>query len=64
MDFPARVSRTRGTSSSFISEVDCGLKFSADVPPEWIIDCEQVAEPSPPKDMVDDTGEGKRRPCA
>ena len=26
-------------------EVDCGLKFSADLPPEWIIDCEQVADP-------------------
>jgi hypothetical protein len=28
-------------------EVDCGLKFSTDVPPAWIIDCEQVADPHP-----------------
>ena len=27
-------------------EVDCGPKFSADLPPEWIIDCEQVADPN------------------
>jgi hypothetical protein len=26
-------------------EVDCGLKFSTDIPPEWIIDCERVADP-------------------
>jgi hypothetical protein len=37
------------TFSTQTLEVDCGLKFSADVPPEWIIDCEQVAEPSPPR---------------
>jgi hypothetical protein len=28
-------------------EIDCGLKFSTGVPPEWIIDCEQVADPRP-----------------
>jgi hypothetical protein len=33
------------TFSTQTLEVDCGLKFSADVPPEWIIDCEQVADP-------------------
>jgi hypothetical protein len=33
------------TFSAQTLEVDCGLKFSADVPPEWIIDCEQVADP-------------------
>jgi hypothetical protein len=26
-------------------EVDCGLKFSAGLPPAWIIDCEQVVDP-------------------
>ena len=31
--------------STQMLEVDCGLKFSAHVPPEWIIDCEQVADP-------------------
>jgi hypothetical protein len=34
------------TFSTQTLEVDCGLKFSADVPPEWIIDCEQVADPN------------------
>ena len=33
------------TFSTQTLEVDCGLKFSADLPPEWIIDCEQVADP-------------------
>src|SRR5262249_6633097 len=33
------------TFSTQTLEADCGLKFSADVPPEWIIDCEQVAGP-------------------
>jgi hypothetical protein len=33
------------TFSTQTLEVDCGLKFSADVSPEWIIDCEQVADP-------------------
>jgi hypothetical protein len=32
------------TCSTQALEVDCGLKFSTDVPPEWIIDCEQVAD--------------------
>src|SRR5262249_33654938 len=35
------------TFSTQTLEVDCGLKFSTDVPPEWIIDCEQVADPGP-----------------
>jgi hypothetical protein len=35
------------TFSTQTLEVDCGLKFSTDVPPEWIIDCEQVADPRP-----------------
>jgi hypothetical protein len=33
------------TFSTQTLEVDCGLKFSADVPPGWIIDCEPVADP-------------------
>jgi len=33
------------TFSTQTLAVDCGLKFSADVSPEWIIDCEQVADP-------------------
>jgi hypothetical protein len=32
------------TFSTQMLEVDCGLKFSADVPPKWIIDCEQIAD--------------------
>jgi len=32
------------TFSTQTLEVDCGLKFSADVPPAWIINCEQVAD--------------------
>jgi hypothetical protein len=32
------------TSSTQTLEVDCGLKFSANVPPAWIIDCERVAD--------------------
>jgi hypothetical protein len=35
------------TFSTHTLEVDCGLKFSGDVPPEWIMDCEQVADPRP-----------------
>jgi hypothetical protein len=35
------------TFSMQMLEVDCGLKFSTDIPPEWIIDCEQVADPRP-----------------
>jgi hypothetical protein len=35
------------TFSTETIEVDCGLKFSADVPPAWIIDCEQVTDSGP-----------------
>jgi hypothetical protein len=35
------------TLSTQTLEVDCRLKFSDDVPPEWIMDCEQVADPRP-----------------
>ena len=32
------------TFSTQTLDIDCGLKFSANVPTAWIIDCEQVAD--------------------
>jgi hypothetical protein len=38
------------TFSTQMLEVDCGLKFSTDIPPEWIIDCERESSVLPWRD--------------